>query len=223
MPRPRLLFAALLALLALAPAAVAAPSPAAPAPAAVLASDGEDPGEEDPGDEWAAEDPGDEWTEDWGDDGELCDDEEWVEAEIASDDEAGEDWGDEEDFDESWVEDPCADEADEAAAAVPARLSVLRATPGRNSSVRVSFRLDRGSSVTLALRRLGGARASGRPRAVRGRVTVHGRKGANETTLRRWKGRPLQPGAYRLTATPDTAGSRGATAAFTLRIAARRR
>ena len=82
----------------------------------------------------------------------------------------------------------------------------------------VSFRLDRGSRVTLTLQRLGGAaRASRRPLALRGTVGLSGRRGENATTLRRWKGRALQAGRYRLTATP--AGGRAATADFTLRVA----
>lgn len=52
---------------------------------------------------------------------------------------------------------------------------------------------------------------------------MSGRDGANATVLRRWKGRRLEPGRYRLTATPAAAGGRGATTTFRLKAGGRRR
>jgi hypothetical protein len=229
-------FPLLLALLlsALVLSAGAAPAFAADAPAhAVVASDDEwgDEGDwgddEEAGEDWSDVDCADEDGEplpaeeciedDW-----VCDDEweDWSDEEIASDDEwadaAVDEWADD---DEDWSDEDCAEEAEEVA---PPRLTALRATPARRNTVKVSFKLDRKGTVVLSLRRVGGARTSGRGRsrgAARGTVNVAGRRGANATTLRRWKGRALAPGSYRLTATPAT--GRAATTTFTLRVAPR--
>ncbi len=188
--------------------------------------------------DWSDEDPGDAWG-DWDDeclvadedgeilvdetcedDAELCDDwEDWSAEELASEDEWGDDeaWDEWADDDEDLGDEDCGEDAEEAP---PTKLTSLRATPARRNAGQVSFRLDRRGAVTLTLRRVRGARASSGPRAMRGAVSVAGRKGANATTLRRWNGRALKPGSYRLTATP--AAGRAATTAFTLKIAARR-
>ncbi len=214
MPRLPLIAALLIALLSLAaaPLAVAAP----PAPVAHAAID-----DDDGDDEWAFED--EECDAECADD-DLCV-VDWEDADVVASAEDDEEWGDwsDEDPGEDWEscdedEGDWSDEDDEEAAAPAVRLSRLHATAARLGAVLVSFRLDRGSRVTLTLQRLGGAaRASGKPQAVRGAVEVSGRRGANETTLRRWKDRALQSGRYRLTATP--ASGRAATTDFTLRVA----
>lgn len=242
-PLLRLLAVALmLCMLAVGAASAAASVPAA-THAATVAGDDEDPGEdwgeEDPGDDWGDEDPDDDWGDDgacvatddacFEDDEELCfadgDWEEWEDEEFASSAQDDEDADD----DGAWDDEACDEDAEEATVAAP-RLSALHATPARRGAVRVRFRLDRGGRVTLALQHLSGARASGcgraaraarRCRTLRGSATVAGRKGVNATTLRRWQGRALKPGSYRLTATPAEAGSRGASTTFTLRVAAR--
>jgi hypothetical protein len=213
---PRLPLLLVLLLCSLVVSVGAAPVPASDdAPRAVVANDEDGWGEEEPGDEWTEDECTDD-AEDCFEDDDLCD----VEWEDVSDDEllASDDgWGDDEEWEE-WADEECLEEEEEIA---PPRLTELSATPARRNAVKVSFRLDRKSDVTLAVQRIGGARASGRARgATRGTVSLDGRRGANAATLRRWQGRKLQPGRYRLTATP--ADGRAATATFTLRIAGRR-
>jgi hypothetical protein len=181
------------------------------------------------------------------DEGDICTaDDEWsdaTQASTAADDASGvepeDGWADGDDPGDDWsaeepADDPCA--GDEAAAAPP-RISALRVAPARRGGVRVQFKLDRAGRVTLALERVGergcakharsakrpAAKACARTVAVGGSFAVTGRGGANATTLRRWNGHPLKPGAYKLTATPETDDSRGATASFTLRAPAHRR
>jgi hypothetical protein len=231
---PHLLLLALLALaLGAAPALAAAPAPSS----TVVTTD--------PGDEWEDWGDEDEWDDDeclasdddacWEDE-DLC----WSEDEEWSDEDPGDEWGDEEEWgdedewDEEWDE-----ECDEEVVAPPV-VSTLRATPERRGRLRIAFQLDRAGDVTLALQRVGGrgkaSRACAKPArrgakaprracvaAPTGTVTVAGRSGANATTLKRWNGRRLAPGTYRLTATPTAEGAREATTTFTLRAPARRR
>lgn len=190
------------------------------------ACDVEDPAcsetDEDPAGEDDVIEPCDDGLGEDQDDGELADDD--AEASAAADD--------------------GCEEQDTAAEAAPPRVSALRATvagKGRAARVRVTFRLDRAGAVRLTLERVGTAAGSTRARcasaarrnggrtdrrarrgcrrasAVRGSVTVDARAGANASELpRRWGGRPLAPGGYRLTATPAA----GAAAATTFTLAA---
>lgn len=79
----------------------------------------------------------------------------------------------------------------------PARTS--RAAAGKGKGKKDKSKAKRCSSDSVALS---------------GTMSVAGRAGKNATTLRRWKGRPLAPGSYRLTVTPDAAGARSAKTTF---------
>jgi hypothetical protein len=112
---------------------------------------------------------------------------------------------------------------------VPPRLSALGATVaglGGRQRVRVTFHLDRAAVVRLTLERTAtavarGARRTRRPVALHGSVAVDGRSGGNATPLpKRWSGRRLVPGTYRLTATPEEDAAHSAVARFTLAPAA---
>lgn len=207
MPRFPLLLLLLLGALVVSVAAAPVPGSAA-SPGAVVAGDEEGWSEEDPGDEWGEDECGDD--ESCFEDEDLCD--------VAWQDVSDDEWGDDEEWDEWADEEECLEEVEQI---LPPRLTALSATATRRSAVKVSFRLDRKGAVTLAVQRIGGARTGGRSRAATRRsVSVDGRRGANATTLRRWQGRRLQPGRYRLTATP--ADGRAATTTFTLRARGRR-
>lgn len=248
MPRRLILplLAAIALLFAAAPAALAAAPLTNGGPSAHAATE-DDASEESAGDE---EDCSDEFAieaedgtivcgddPDLGDEGdvdELCDDGWGYDDDGSSDDPEAE---------AATREDDCA--ADESAAAAP-HLSALQATvagKGRKLRVRVGFRLDVAGEVRLTLERVEAA-ASGRRKqcaaaaarrsardakscsrgtAVRGSVDVKGRGGANTTELpRRWNGRALAPGSYRLTATPRAAGGVGMTTTFRLAAPAKR-
>jgi len=161
------------------------------------------------------------------------------------DDDWGDDWGDEDPGEEAG-ESTCDEDPATSEHVAPPLISDLHASDARGSRVRVDFRLDRAGHIILTLKRTGQPgkanrrcakparaakrRAAGKPSnacgsrvAVRGALSIAGRSGANATTLRRWNGQPLAPGAYRLTATPDAAGGRGASTTFTLRPPARPR
>lgn len=109
--------------------------------------------------------------------------------------------------------------------------------------MRVAFRLDRAGKVRLTLERVATGASASRARkrcagtagtragksrkgcgvALRGSVDVDGRSGANSTELpRRWNGRSLAPGSYRLTATPARRGGASATTTFSIAAAAKR-
>lgn len=207
MPRIPLLHLLLIALCALALGAVPAlaAAPAAPSPAAT-ASVSDDDWEDD--EDWEDEgDWGDEECVFVDDDGEplppeecdeedwdLClagDDEEWEDwsdEELAAEDEWGDDWSEDDEWSDEDGDDTCAEDGSEddaagdgAEGAAPPRLSKLKAKPvRRGGGVRVSFRLDRDDDVVLALRRVEGARASGRcahgARAAKRGGTPSGRK-----------------------------------------------
>ncbi len=190
-------------------------------------------------------DPGDDsCTQQWDDDSQQ-----WIDVDGSCDDSnfcddasAGDDGSDDDALAADTAADDCAgDEAD--AEVAPPRVSKLHATVAQvrhGRVVLVAFKLDQDGKVTLALTQVG-ARSSARcaatpakarhrahakrraacPRAVApsGTLSFSGHAGANQTTLRRWKGRALAPGSYRLTVTPLADGAQSATATFKLRAA----
>lgn len=218
------LLSALALLLAAAPAALAAPAPqASPTAAAAVADDAcsDDPAVELPP-----------CADDWADDEELCDpelSEEYLRAAAARDDE---EWSDE----EAWYDDGC-----EPYAPTISRLSATVAGRGARARVRVAFSLDGSGEIELTLARVepgvvrGGRCAAAPARAakkakrgkraakpcartveLRGSVVVDGEEGANSVELRRrWGGRALPAGSYKLTATPLEDGE-SVTASFAL-------
>jgi hypothetical protein len=243
---PRVLLIALLAAATAALGAAPALAVAVTPPAAHAATaDDCDPDVDadcapDPGDEWDEEDPGDE---------DMCVDDACPEDDVC-DEEAGDDEGQGDDLDDDWGDDEAfaatatseddewTCEEDAAAEPEPApRISRLHAAPARHgrggARVNVKFRLDRAGQLTLSLERVGakGARrrcgtAGGRcttATRLRGTLELTGRAGANATTLRRWNGRRLTPGSYRLTVTPTVAGGRPVTTSFAVVPARARR
>lgn len=228
---PRILLLALAAAAALllgAAPAIAASTP--PATAHVATFDECDPDLDLDCDEWEDDE---DWDDEWTDDEEWCDDE-WIDDE---------EWDDEDlasvstSDDDEWIDDEeLCDWEDEADEELPPVVSKLKATPKRGRGVRVDvrFRLDRAGDVELRLERIDGskAKASGgcarkkarkakrcaaKPVALHGTITLTGRDGVNETTLRTWKGKRLAPGSYRLTVTPTAAGADEAQATFKLK------
>lgn len=237
---PLHLLAALALLCGAAPAAFAVSAEAAPGgPAAHVATDPADCDEsllleEDDGTLTCADE-----GEPFDDDEEVCDDP------YADDDDTSLDDADEAEAVASSRDDgdECGEDAAETGAPVAPTVSSLRASvsgSGSRRRVRVGFRLDRAGDVRLTLERLaaagarrarcatparrgrGGRVASGRRGCARGTalpgaVTVTGRRGANTTDLpRRWNGRALAAGTYRLTATPRQRGGVSATTTFAL-------
>lgn len=239
------LLAALALLLAGASAALAvAPAAAGGGPSARIAQDDADDPAADAQDDGDVTDDGceetddgeivcdDDWTD--GDVDELCDDDWTDDDDLAGDDDAAEIAGD----------DDCAEQQDAATAPRVAALHATVTGAGRRARVRVAFRLDRAGKVRLTLERVGASARSSRAGkrcagtagtgggkgrrgcgvALRGSVDVDGRSGANSTELpRRWNGRPLAPGGYRLTATPVRRGGASATTTFSLAAPAAKR
>ncbi|MDO8209470.1 hypothetical protein [Conexibacter sp. CPCC 206217] len=165
---------------------------------------------------------GGDWVD--GDDGDvsgLCDDD-W------SDDD-GEEWSDDDPAEASAADDDgCADEETVVGAPLLRALRATVAGQGRRAHVTVSWTLNTPGDVALTLERTEAGISSGkrcvpvaakakqarakqarrhgksctRSTAVRGTITTAGEAGANTLELRRWKGRRLAPGTYRLTAEP---------------------
>lgn len=237
MPRRLLitLLSALALLLAAAPSVLAAPAPQA-GPTAAAAVDEVPAGEEECSDDPEVELPActDGW-EDGGDDAGLCDadlSEEHLHASAAQEEE--EEWSD----DDAWLDDEC-----DAPAPTLSGLAAAVTGRGARTRVRVTFTLDLPGEVELTLARVeegvtrrgrcaaaparsakqakgakGGKRGKRCSRVVelRGSVVVDGDAGANATDLRRrWGGRALAAGSYKLTATPLD-GDASATASFAL-------
>lgn len=240
MPRRLLitLLSALALLLAAAPAAFAAPAPQA-GPTAAAAVD--EPVEEDAcSDDPEVELPActDGW-EDGGDDAGLCEadlSEEYLHASAAQTEE--EEWTD----DDAWLDDECDAAAPPTlsglAAAVTGRggRTRVRVTFTLDLPGEVELTLARveegvtrrgrcaAAPATSAKQAKGAKHGNGGKRGkkcsrtveLHGSLVVDGDEGANATELRRrWGGRALTAGSYKLTATPLD-GDQSATASFTL-------
>ncbi len=205
--------------------------------------DGDDPGDDSGDDDACVEewdDDAGEWVAvegDCSDDGDLCWEDDWSD-DSGDDDLAAVSATDDDYGDDDWSDDSC-DEAEAEPAPLVTKLRATSARQGRDLRVQVRFRLDRAGDVSLTLERVGGtarssrrcaapARAGGhgkshdkkkgkncaRTVALSGTMSVAGHAGKNATTLRRWKGRRLAPGSYRLTVTPVADGARSAKATF---------
>jgi hypothetical protein len=191
-------------------------------------------GDDESGDEGDVGDLCDDWSDD-GDDG-SSDEGGWSgdegdTAEISSADDSGDDAD-------------CTDEADGAAPLVSGLRATVAGHGGR-AHVTVGYSLDVAGSVTLTLERTAAGVSSGkrcvlsaakpaggkaskakhahrggksctRATAVRGSVATAGDAGVNTLDVRRWKGRRLAPGSYRLTALPAGDGAVSATTTFKL-------
>lgn len=247
---PRTLLLALLTVAALifgaAPALAASPAATASSTYSATTASADDEYVDDvDGDDYADEeydDEGDDACDDacYEDDdgGDPCMEDDWVDDENVGDDEVASTATDDDAADDS------CDETDPAAAPAP-RVSKLHAAPARHghAAIQVRFRLDRAGDLALTLERVGaGARSSRRcaavpPHASRstghakgkrcasnttlpGTMSFTGHAGKNATTLRRWQGKPLAPGAYRLVVTPVADGAISAKAPFVVAAAA---
>ncbi|MBB4662732.1 hypothetical protein [Conexibacter arvalis] len=190
------------------------------------------------------------WDDGSGDDAELCDVALEVEPLRASGAKDSEEWSEDDEAwvdDETWLDDcePLAPTVGGLAVAVAGRGAATRLRvafsldlPGavELTLARVESGVTRRRRCVAAPARAAGKRSKHARRraakragrrctrtvALRGVVAVDGVEGANAVELRRrWGGRALAAGSYRLTATPVDEGGRGATAAFALRGRAR--
>lgn len=233
------LLSALALLLASAPAALAAPAAnAGPAASAATADDdtacSDDPEVDLPPCEEATEDDGG-----GGDAAELCDDS--LGDDSSGDD--GEDWSDDEEpFGEAC--DQVAPTISDLAASVSGRgrRARIRVTFSLDLPGAVELTLERSDAGVTRGGRCAAAparsAAKGKGEAkgsrsgkragrsctrlvtLRGTVTVDGDEGANAVQLRRrWSGRALAAGSYRLTATPADDGGEPVSTTFTLAAA----
>lgn len=246
---PRTLLLALLTVAALifgaAPALAASPAATVSSTHAATPSSADDEYVDDvEGDDYDDEEYDDESDDDacgdacYEDDGgDPCMEDDWADDEDVGDDEVASTATDDD------VADDSCDETAPAAAPAP-RVSKLHATPARHghAAIQVRFRLDRAGDLALTLERVGaGARSSRRCAAVLhasrskgpakgkrcasnttlpGTMSFAGHAGKNATTLRRWQGKPLAPGAYRLIVTPVADGAISAKAPFVVAAAA---
>jgi hypothetical protein len=192
------------------------------------------------GDEWAGDDSGtcDDWaglddSEEEGDDAEVAsiatadDDEEYYDDACADDDTAAAPQlsaltakvagqGRRARVTVSWVLDAPGKVA----------LKLERTEPGVSSGTRcvgaakqAGKRSGKQSAAGKHARR--GGKSCTRAIALRGAVVIDGKEGANSLELRRWKGRRIAPGSYRLAAAPTAAGGARVTTTFKLAPAAR--